>query len=79
MKFEQIDVSSDLNPEIRLCRYWKSHNDNYRIQQSLTNDQWLAFFRTTRDSTDFSLVGPPTKTKEGAIGLCEEHAADLPW
>ena len=79
MRFERVDIPSDLDPEQTLCSYFKSHNDNYRIQRSLTSKLWLAFFRNSRDSTNFSLVGPPTKTRQGAIGLCEEHAANLPW
>jgi hypothetical protein len=79
MRFECITVPSDIDPTKIRCTYYKSHNDNYRIQKSLTSDLWLAFYRVDAKKNNFSLVGPATQTYKGAIGLCEEHSASLPW
>lgn len=79
MRFNPVRVFSELDPEKVLATYYASENGNYRIQQSLTSDLWLAFYRTGRSSNEFGLVGPPVETKKAAIDQCTEHSLSLPW
>lgn len=79
MRFHRVQLKSQINPKEVLATYFNSESGNYRVHQSRNGKQWLAFFRTNRDSDDFSLVGPPVETKQAAIDQCCEHSLSLPW
>lgn len=79
MRFHQVKIKSDLNPKEILATYFSSESGNYRIQRSLTSKLWLAFYRTSEETNNFALVGPPVETKRAAMNQCCEHSLALPW
>jgi hypothetical protein len=76
MKFNEVNIYGNCNPGKPIVTFYASNCEKYEVMDSLTGQGWLAFF--IKDGHP-SLIKASLQSKEEAMLICVEHAADLPW